>query len=237
MVREVSSELIAQCVYDLVLKASYFIGDDVKSAISTAVNTEITDTVKNVLTQLSQNYEIAASEKIAICQDCGMCVIFADIGQDVHISGEYFETAVNFAVERAYNDGHLRKSIVFDPVYDRKNTGTNTPCVLHTRIVPGNKIHLLVILKGFGSENMSKVEMLAPADGENGIIDFVVDTAVSAGPNPCPPIIVGVGIGGSFEQAAINAKLMTARRVGSHNADPRYADLEEKYLTKSTYPE
>jgi fumarate hydratase subunit alpha len=160
-----------------------------------------------------------------------MAVVFAEVGQDVHIAGD-FEQAVNDGVRSAYSDGYLRKSVVNDPLFDRKNTGDNAPAVLHTRLVPGDTIHLMVTPKGFGSENMSRIKMLAPSEGVEGAIDFVVNAVVKAGPNPCPPVIVGVGIGGTMEMAALIAKRMTARPVGSSHPDPRYAELERTMLTK-----
>ena len=167
---------------------------------------------------------------MAICQDTGMAVLFIDVGQDVHFTGGDFEQAVQEGVRQAYSEGYLRKSIVDDPLFDRKNTGDNTPAILHLRIVPGDKVRFLVTAKGFGSENMSAVKMCVAADGEEGVRNFIVDTAWKAGPNPCPPMIIGVGVGGTFEQAALIAKRMTARPVGSHNPDPRYAKLEADAL-------
>ena len=161
-----------------------------------------------------------------------MCVIFLDIGQDAHICGGDLTDTLNSAVRRAYADGYLRKSVVRDPLYDRVNTRDNTPAVVHTRIVPGDKLDILITLKGFGSENMSRVKMLVPADGETGVIDFVVDAVRQAGPNPCPPVIVGVGIGGTMEQAALLAKRMTARALDTVNPDPRYAALEDEILRR-----
>lgn len=159
-----------------------------------------------------------------------MAIVFAEVGQDVHIEGGDFEAAINEGVREAYREGYLRKSIVNDPLFNRVNTKDNTPAVIHTRIVPGDKLRLLVTPKGFGSENMSRMKMLVPADGVEGVKRFVVETVVEAGPNPCPPVIVGVGIGGSMEKAALMAKRMTARAVGSHNGDPRYAELESQIL-------
>ena len=158
-----------------------------------------------------------------------MAVFFFEIGQGVHIVGP-FEEAVNDAVRVAYRDGYLRKSVVAEPMFDRVNTGDNTPAVIHTRLVAGDRIHILFTPKGFGSENMSRIRMFPPAAGVEGMKRFVIDTVAEAGPNPCPPVIVGVGVGGTFEQAALMAKRMTARPVGSHNHDPRYAALEEELL-------
>ena len=190
---------------------------------------ETSPTARNVLEQIAESYKIAREERIAICQDTGMAVFFIEVGQEVHVIGP-FEEAVNEAVRVAYRDGYLRKSVVAEPMFDRVNTRDNTPAIIHTRLVPGEQIHILFIAKGFGSENMSRIAMFPPAAGVEGMKRFVVDAVREAGPNPCPPVIVGVGVGGDFEQAAMTAKRMTARPVGSHNADPRYAALEEELL-------
>ena len=230
--REIMACDIERTVYELILKASYEIGGDVENAVAAYCRSEPSPAGQAVLRQLLENYEIARSERVAICQDTGMCVIFMDIGQDVHIAGGDLNEALNNAVRRAYGDGYLRKSVVRDPLYDRVNTRDNTPPVVHTRIVPGEQIDILVTPKGFGSENMSRIKMLVPADGEQGVIDFVVDTVRQAGPNPCPPVIVGVGIGGTMEGAALMAKRMTARAINEANPDARYAALEEKMLAR-----
>ena len=230
--RVIQAETIKTTIYDLILKASYDIGQDVYNCVKNCAECEKSPSGKVVLNQLIENYDIAARERVAICQDTGMCVIFMDIGQDVHIEGGDFTETVNAAVRAAYTEGYLRKSVVRDPLYDRVNTKDNTPAIIHTRIVPGDKIDILVTPKGFGSENMSAIKMLVPADGENGIVKFVVDTVKNAGPNPCPPIIVGVGIGGTMEMATIMAKRMTARAIDTVNPDPKYAALEDKLLEK-----
>jgi fumarate hydratase subunit alpha len=230
--REIQAAQIEQAVYDLILDASYKIGADVCDAVQRYREEEPSPTGQAVLDQLLENYRIAAEEHVAICQDTGMCVIFLDIGQDVHIAGGDLTKTLNDAVRRAYADGYLRKSVVRDPLYDRVNTRDNTPAVVHTRIVPGEQVDILITLKGFGSENMSQVKMLVPADGEAGVIDFVVNTVRQAGPNPCPPVIVGVGIGGTMEQAALLAKRMTARALDTVNPDERYARLEEEILRR-----
>ncbi|MBO7358422.1 MAG: fumarate hydratase, partial [Clostridia bacterium] len=185
---------------------------------------------KYALGQLLENYSIAKQEQVAVCQDTGMCVVFCELGQDAHITGGVFEVAVNEGVRRAY--GGLRKSVVKDPLFDRRNTIDNTPAVIHTRIVPGDRLAVTVVCKGFGSENMSAIKMLPPSAGEAGVIDFVVDTVRRAGANPCPPIILGVAIGGTFEQAATYAKLMTAHPFEEENPDPAYAALETKLLNE-----
>lgn len=228
--REIHVSALTECVKELFLQANYEIGPDVERAVCRACREEKSPVGKDVLCQIAENYKIAREEKVAICQDTGMAVLFLEIGQDVHFTGGDFEAAVNEGVRQAYARGCLRKSVVADPLYDRINTRDNTPAVIHTRIVPGDKVHILVTAKGFGSENMSAVKMLVAADGEQGVLDFIVDTVRKAGPNPCPPVIVGVGIGGTMEQAALMAKKMTARSLDSHNADPRYRSLEEKAL-------
>lgn len=229
--REITAQAIENTVYDLILEASYCIGADVEQAVRGARETEPAPAGRAVLGQLLENYAIAREERIAICQDTGMCVIFLDVGQEVHIIGDLGE-ALHRATARAYTEGYLRKSMVRDPLYDRANTGDNTPPIVHTRIVPGEKIDILVTPKGIGSENMSRVKMLVPADGEAGVVDFVADCVRRAGPNPCPPVIVGVGVGGDFETAALMAKRMTARGLDEGNPDPRYAALEQKILAR-----
>lgn len=230
--REISAETIQKTVYDLILRASYRIGDDVCRAVSEAREKEPSPAGRAVLGQLLDNYAIAREEGVAICQDTGMCVIFLDVGQDVHVTGGDLNEALNRAVHDAYTEGYLRKSVVRDPLYQRENTRDNTPAVVHTRIVPGENIDILVTPKGFGSENMSRIKMLVPADGEQGVIDFVVDAVRQAGPNPCPPVIVGVGIGSTMEGAALMAKRMTARSLDEPNPDPRYGELEQKILRR-----
>ena len=229
--KEISSQLIADTVRELLIEANYVIGPDVEARMRTCLREEPSPEGRDVMEQILQNYEIARTERVAICQDTGMAVVFLDVGQDVHISGDLSE-AVADGVRRAYLDGYLRKSVVRDPLYDRTNTGDNTPPVTHVRIVPGDKVDILVSPKGFGSENMSQVRMLVPADGEEGLVKFVTEAIEKAGPNPCPPVIVGVGIGGTMEMAAILAKRMTTRSVDQPNPDPRYAALEARILSE-----
>ena len=227
--KEISSQLISDTVRELLIEANYVIGSDVEARMRTCLLEEPSPEGRDVMEQLLQNYEIARTERVAICQDTGMAVVFMDVGQDVHITGDLSE-AVADGVRRAYREGYLRKSVVRDPLYDRTNTGDNTPPVLHVRIVPGDKVDILVSPKGFGSENMSQIRMLVPADGEEGLVRFVTEAIEKAGPNPCPPGIVGVGIGGTMEMAAILAKRMTARPIDQPNPDPRYAALEARIL-------
>ncbi|HML49240.1 MAG TPA: fumarate hydratase [Clostridia bacterium] len=230
--RVLDATVIEQAVYDLVLKASYHIGSDVCAALESAQMTEESPAGLDVLKQLLENNAIASRDQTPICQDTGMMVLFAEIGQDVHIVGNGLEQAVEQGVRRACKDGYLRKSVVSDPLFDRRNTGDNTPAVLHARIMPGEQISLLMVPKGFGSENMSQIRMFPPSAGEAGVRDFIVEVVRQAGPNPCPPVIVGVGVGGTFEQCALMAKRMTARPVGSHHPDPRYAALEAECLRR-----
>ena len=228
--REFPLDRLTEAVKQLYLTANYEIGPDVEGAVCRACQAEESPVGRRVLAQLAENYRIAREERIAICQDTGMAVLFLEIGQEVHFTGGDFEAAVQEGVRRAYREGYLRKSVVSDPVFDRRNTGDNTPAVLHVRLVPGDRVHILALAKGFGSENMSALKMLTPAQGEQGVLDFIVDTARRAGPNPCPPMILGVGVGGTMEQAALMAKRMTARPLGTRHPDPRYARLEEEAL-------
>lgn len=230
--RAIEAVRIGETVYNLILMASYEIGDDVLCALQAARERESSKLGCSVLDQIIENDRIACSERIAICQDTGICVIFMDIGQDVHITGEDLHKTLCGAVSKAYTEGYLRKSIVYDPLYDRINTQDNTPPVVHVRIVPGDKVDITVIPKGFGSENASAVGMLAPAAGEQGVIDFIAEAVRSKGANACPPLILGVGIGGTMESAAIMAKRMTARPLNIENADPRYRALEQKILER-----
>ena len=228
--RTIQSSLLTQAVAELFIECSYVIGDDVRAAIDEAKASEPSPIGRNTLEQISENYRIAGAERIAICQDTGLSVIFAQVGQDAHIEGLPFEEAIQQGVREAYLQGYLRKSIVSDPVFDRVNTKDNTPAVIHTRIVPGDRVKLTAVAKGFGSENMSALKMLVPADGVQGIKQFVLDTVEKAGPNPCPPIIIGMGIGGSFESATIMAKQATALPLSRSNPDPRYKALEDGLL-------
>lgn len=230
--RQIEAQAITREVERLLYAASYCIGDDVEAAILQSAAQEPSPAGRAALLQIADNYRIARNERVAICQDTGMAVIFAEVGQSVQITGGDFEAAVNEGIRAAYRDGYLRKSVVAEPLFDRVNTGDNTPAMLHTRIVPGDRIRLLITPKGFGSENMSRVKMMVPADGVEGVKRFVVETVEAAGPNPCPPVIVGVGIGGTMEQAALMAKRQTARAVGSKHPDPRYAALETELLAQ-----
>ena len=229
--REIKADDIKKAVKALFISLNCEIGDDITKALKNGLEIEESETAKAVLTQLLKNNEIAKNEQIPICQDTGMAILFVEYGDKVVIDGDFTE-AVNQGVREAYIDGYLRKSVVDDPVFDRKNTCDNTPAVIHTKIVSGETLKITAGCKGFGSENMSKTKMLAPSYGVEGVKDFVLETVKQAGPNPCPPIVVGVGVGGTFEQAAVMAKRATFRRADSQNADVRYAELERELLTK-----
>lgn len=229
--REIDSRNVKDKVKELFLKANYYIGEDVLSSIRKALDSERSDTGKYVLKTILKNYELSANEELAICQDTGLAILFIKLGQEVHIKGNW-EEAINEGVKEAYIDGYLRKSAVTDPVFDRKNTKTNCPAIIYTDIVPGDRIELLVTPKGFGSENMSALSMMKPADGPEGIVDFIVETVRKAGPNPCPPTVIGVGVGGTTDHVCIMAKKATLRKVGEYNPDPRYAKMEKDALER-----
>ncbi len=212
------------------LDMNYNTSASLKQAILDSMERESTPLAKNVLLQIHQNQEIAEREQIPICQDTGMAIVFVSLGQEVCLTGKPLSEALTDGVKSAYEEGYLRKSVVRDPLFERKNTGDNTPPVIYYDIVPGDQIHLLGMAKGFGSENMSRIKMLKPADGVEGVKEFVVETVKTAGPNPCPPIIVGVGIGGTMEKAAMLSKLASAREIGTKNPHPQYAALEETLL-------
>ena len=231
--REIHVGMIEDAVKALFLKANTSIGQDIYNALLDMRDKyEKSPLGKDVLDQILKNHDIARDKGIAMCQDTGMAVVFLDIGQDVHLVGGLVEDAVNRGVKAAYDEGYFRKSVVDDPLFERKNTQTNTPAVIHTKIVKGDRVRILAMPKGFGSENMSALKMLTPAAGVEGVKDFVVKTVMDAGPNPCPPTVIGVGIGGTMEQAALIAKRATARPVGSSNEDPRYAQLEREILER-----
>jgi len=230
-VREIQASTITETVKDLFLSANYYIGSDICNGLKCALEKETSLIGQSVLEQIIENNVIAADDKVPICQDTGMAVIFVEVGQDVHIVGN-FEDAMNEGVRQAYLEGYMRKSVVEDPLFNRVNTKDNTPAIIHTKIIPGDKISILVMPKGFGSENMSAVRMLKPSQGVEGVMDFVLETVKIAGPNPCPPIVVGIGIGGTLEKACLLAKKATARNIDIHNTAPEYAELESKLLTK-----
>ncbi|MDO9509282.1 MAG: fumarate hydratase [Thermovirgaceae bacterium] len=229
--REIDVSFVSTAVKGLFLKANTSIGQDVYNALVTALEKiEESPVGRRVLEQIIKNHDAARATGMPICQDTGMAVVFADIGQDVHFTGGDLVQAVNSGVEQAYSEGFFRRSLVRDPLFDRTNTGTNTPAVIHTRIVRGERVHILITPKGFGSENMSAVKFLTPAQGPEGVRDFIMDTVKAAGPNPCPPTIIGVGVGGTMELAAIMAKRGTLYTVGRRNPDAKYGALELEIL-------
>ena len=228
--RKVKAEEIVKAVERLCIEANRYLPQDVLDALKDRYQREESPLGKEILQKILENAEVAPKENLPLCQDTGICVFFVDFGQEVVIEGGNIEEAINEGVRRGYTRGYLRKSIVSDPLFDRVNTKDNTPSIIHTRIVPGNKIKIIFAPKGGGAENMSRLCMLKPADGVEGVKNFVVKTVKDAGPNPCPPVIVGVGIGGDFEMAAFLAKKALLRKIGKHNSDQRYAKLEEELL-------
>jgi len=230
--KEIQAADITETVAKLCQDANFNLGKDVKEALQNARKTDKSEVARQVLDQILQNAEIAAAERIPLCQDCGLAVIFLDLGQEVHIAGGDLYAAVDEGVRQGYEKGYLRKSVVKQPFSARINTKDNTPAIIHTRIVPGNNLKITVAPKGGGSENMSRVTVLKPAQGRKGAIDFVVNTVAEAGSNPCPPLIVGVGIGGTIEQTALIAKRALLREVGKPNPDPEIADLEAELLKR-----
>lgn len=227
--REIFSGRITEAVKDAVIKANIYLPDSLCKRIDYFDSVETVPVAKSVFADMKENLKAADELQIPICQDCGMAVIFAEIGQDVHISGDAFEGAVNKGVKEGYTEGYLRKSVVRDPLF-RENTGDNTPAVIHTRIVPGENIKLVVAPKGFGSENMSRIKMFNPTVSKNDIIDFVVSVVTEADAKPCPPVVIGVGIGGDFEYAAILSKKALVRDVDIPNTDKFYSDMEKEIL-------
>ena len=229
-IRQIKAETVTQTVKQLFLDCNYFIGKDIMTALEKARENEKSKVGKSVLTQIIENDKLAAKEEVPLCQDTGMAILFVEYGDKVVIEDGSFEDAVNEGVRQAYKDGYLRKSVVNDPVFDRLNTKDNTPAIIHTRIVKGDKIKITAGGKGFGSENMSAIKMLTPSYGIEGVKKLILDTVRTAGPNPCPPIVVGVGIGGTFERCAQLAKKATFRAIDTHNEDERYAKLEDELL-------
>jgi fumarate hydratase subunit alpha len=230
--RVIKAEKITETVKELLMDCNYNIGSDITNALEKAKETEKSEVGRQVLCQLIENNKIAHDEQIPLCQDTGMAVLFVQYGDKVVIDGGSFKNAVTEGVRQAYKEGYLRKSVVNDPVFDRINTKDNTPAIIHTEIVPGERIVITAGGKGFGSENMSAIKMLTPSYGAEGVIDFVLDTVRKAGPNPCPPMVVGVGIGGTFEKAAQLAKKATFRSIETSNPDPRYAEMEQQLLDR-----
>ncbi|MBP3660736.1 MAG: fumarate hydratase [Oscillospiraceae bacterium] len=229
--RELDVSVVRDAVARLCVAANTRLPEDVKKAIDEFRSKEDWAIAKGVLENIVENYKIADSENVPICQDTGMACVFLEVGQEVHFVGGGLYDAVNAGVRRGYTEGYLRKSVVADPVR-RGNTGDNTPAVVYTDIVPGDKVKITVGPKGFGSENMSAIKMLKPSDGLEGIKKFILDTVEAAGPNPCPPMVVGVGIGGTFDKAAYLAKKALMRPLDVRNPDPYYAELEIELLEK-----
>lgn len=231
MIREVNVAEITKNIKEMCIEANHYLSPDMDRMMKKAKEEEKSEIGKKVLNQLQENLQIADKEIIPICQDTGMAVIFLEVGQEVHFQGESLEDAVNEGVRQGYEEGYLRKSVVKDPI-QRKNTKDNTPAIIHYSIVPGDKVKITVAPKGFGSENMSRVFMLKPADGIEGVKDAILTAVKDAGPNACPPMVVGVGIGGTFEKCALMAKQALTRNVEEHSEIPYVKELEIEMLEK-----
>ena len=229
MIRTVKTSEITENIKEMCIEANYYLSRDMDAAMKNAAATEESELGQKILNQLQDNLEIADKEQIPICQDTGMAVVFIEVGQDVHFEGDAIEDAINEGVRQGYVDGYLRKSVVKDPLI-RENTKDNTPAVIHYDLVPGDKVKITVAPKGFGSENMSRVFMLKPADGIEGVKAAILTAVKDAGPNACPPMVVGVGIGGTFEKCAIMAKQALTRPVNVHSAIPYVAEMEKELL-------
>ncbi len=231
-IRQLDTKEIKEAIAQMCIQVNEQLSPDMEGALLCAVRNEEDPVGKMVLETLAENLEIARTEHIPICQDTGMAVVFIDIGQDVHLTGGDLEEAVNAGVAKGYTEGYLRASVVRDP-FDRVNTNDNTPAVIHTRIVPGDRVKITVAPKGAGSENMSTMAMLKPADGIEGVKDYVLDVIRAAGPNPCPPLVVGVGVGGNFESAPLLAKRALLRAVGDRSDRDDIREMEEELLTRA----
>lgn len=229
--RDVEASVVTEEVKKLCMDANYYLGNDVLKRLQECLKIEESPTGKEILQKIIENAEIARTHRVPLCQDTGFAVVFVELGQEVHIVGGDYTGAVHEGVRQGYKEGYLRKSIVSDPI-KRKNTDDNTPAVIYTEIVPGDKMKITVAPKGGGSENMSEVKMMAPAAGIEGVKKFVVDRVLRSGANPCPPVVVGVGIGGTFEKCAKIAKKALLRPIGSRHPDSFYAELEEELLTQ-----
>ena len=231
MIRAVHVDNLTKNIKEMCIEVNHVLSADMKEALDTSVQTEKSPLGRQILCQLQENLEIAGKDRIPICQDTGMAIVFLEVGQDVHFEGGSVEDAINEGVRQGYVEGYLRKSVVKDPLI-RENTKDNTPAVIHTSIVPGDQVKITVTPKGFGSENMSKIFMLKPADGIEGVKEAVISAVRDAGPNACPPVVVGVGIGGTFEKCAIMAKHALTREWGVHSDIPYVKEMEEELLTK-----
>ena len=231
MIRSIETSVIIENVKEMCIEANHYLSSDMKEAMDQAVSTEKSELGQKILNQLQDNLKIAAEDMIPICQDTGMAVIFLEVGQDVHFEGMAIEDAINEGVRQGYVEGFLRKSVVKDPII-RENTKDNTPAVIHYSIVPGDKVKITFAPKGFGSENMSRVFMLKPADGIEGVKNAILTAVKDAGPNACPPMVVGVGVGGTFEKCALLAKKALTRPVNEHSEIPYVAEMDEEMLNK-----
>lgn len=229
--RTIHTDQIRDAIKEMCIEANLSLSQDVEKRIFEAAEKETSELGGRIMKQLKENMEIAKKEQIPICQDTGMAIIFLEVGQEIHFEGDYLEDAINEGVRQGYSEGYLRKSVVGDPLL-RVNTKDNTPAIIHTRILPGEQVKITVAPKGFGSENMSRVCMLKPADGEEGVKEAVLETVRLAGPNACPPMVVGVGIGGSFEQCALLAKKALTRNMDIPSVLPHIRALEEELLEK-----
>lgn len=227
--RVIPTDLIIKNIKEMCIEANYMLSCDVKNSIIKAASSEVNATGSKILGQLKENMDIAENENIPVCQDTGMAVVFLTIGQDIHIEGCSIEDAVNEGIRQGYAEGYLRKSVVKDPLI-RQNTNDNTPGIIHYEIVPGNKLIITVAPKGFGSENMSRVYMLKPSDGTEGVKKAVIETVKLAGPNACPPLVIGTGIGGTFEKCTLLAKKALIRDINSHNSIAHVSKLEDELL-------
>ncbi|MGE4589880.1 MAG: fumarate hydratase [Acidaminococcaceae bacterium] len=230
--RTIDVKVVTEAVSKLCKDACYYLPEEMMAVLEKSRATEESPLGKEILETLIENAKLAKETDCPICQDTGLTVVFAEIGQDVHFTGGDLYAAINAGVADGYVNGYLRKSSVDDPLFERKNTQDNTPAIIHTTIVEGDKVKITVSPKGCGSENMGALKMLKPADGVEGVIKFVVDTVRSAGPNPCPPVTVGIGIGGNMEKATLLAKYSLTRTVGEHNPNPKYAELEKELLRR-----
>lgn len=229
--REINVSTITSAIKELCINANYYLDQDIRDRLKESQDKETFPIAKEMLTKIMINADIAKNEQMPMCQDTGMACVFVELGQEVHIAGGSLEEAIHEGVRQGYTEGYLRKSVVKDPL-DRVNTKDNTPAIIYYNIVPGDKLKITVAPKGFGSENMSGIKMLKPADGVEGVNEFIIETVKKAGPNPCPPIVVGVGIGGTFDRAANLAKKALIRPTAERNANPMYADLEAELLEK-----
>lgn len=231
MIREIDTQLITDNIKEMCIEANHVLSEDMDLIMKKAVKEEQSPLGCRILDQLQENLSIAKEEMIPICQDTGMAVVFVEAGQDVHFTGKWIEDAINEGVRQGYRDGYLRKSVVGDPII-RENTKDNTPAVIHYSVVPGDQVKLTFAPKGFGSENMSRIFMLKPADGIEGVKDAILTAVKDAGPNACPPMVIGVGIGGTFEKCAILAKQALTRPAGQHSQIPYVAEMEQELLDK-----